>query len=290
MDILNRVSPRRFYEIDSFLAFLSIYEDKVREKAYLSLLRDNKKIIQGSVCVEAGCGLGIMSAQLARLGAKKVYAVEVNPELFRLALERLAPFPNVEVILCDIRDFEPKERVDVLVHEFYGQLLYDEDLYLLAKLRFKPRHILPDSGALLCGTASVEDWDDEIIDQAVIRRLDSVIVSGLFDEYGVRPRIPVLSWSAKKGLSVQSSVSLKGRKGDILFFGIEVCHQGRTICRSGRCDNWSLGWTWRKGDAFSFDFSKEGGSASSPRAPEALFYWLKDTGARASRRSISKMA
>lgn len=274
MDILNKVSARRFYDIDSFLAFLSIYEDKARERAYLRLLRANRESIRGAVCVEAGSGLGVMSAEMARLGAKKVYAVEVNPELFQLSRQRLARYPNVEVVRSDIRDFAPAEKIDVLVHEFFGQLLYDEDLYALGRLRFKPRLVLPDSGALLCGTARVEDWDDDVIDAKVIERLDSVIVSGLFDEEGVKPKLEVLRWSAKGGIEGERRVSLDGRKGDLLYFGIEVRHRGKTVCRSGVCDNWSFGWTWRKGDAFSFGFSPAGGSKASPRAPEALFRWL----------------
>lgn len=275
MDILNKVSPKRFYDIDSFLAFLSIYEDKARERAYLRLLRASREAIRGAVCVEAGAGLGVMSAEMARLGAKKVYAVEVNPELYQLSMQRLAPFPNVEVVNADIRDFEPREKVDVLVHEFFGQLLYDEDLYALEELRFKPRLVLPDSGALVCGTAFTSDWDDDVIDAAVVKRFDSVIVSGLFDEEGVRPTQEVLTWSAKAGIEGERIVSLSGKKGDLLYFGIEVRHGGKLICRSGVCDNWSFGWTWRKGERFSFAFGPAGGSRASPRAPEALFRWLK---------------
>jgi SAM-dependent methyltransferase len=276
MDILNKVSPARFYEVDSFLAFLSIYEDKKRERAYLRLLRDNADAIRGAVCVEAGSGLGIMSEAMAKLGAKKVYAVEVNPELFELSRQRLARYPNVEVVRADIRDFKPREKVGVLVHEFYGQLLYDEDLFALADLKFKPALVLPDSGALLCGVASVDDWDDDVIDEAVIKRFDSVIVSGLFDEEGVRPGIKVLEWSAKKGLDGERTVDLSTLRGNLLYFGIEVRHGGKMICRSGICDNWSFGWTWRKADRFTFSFSAPGGTRKIQRAPEALFKWLKD--------------
>jgi SAM-dependent methyltransferase len=276
MDILNRVSPKRFYEFDSFLAFLSIYEDKARERAYLKLLRSNKDAIAGAVCVEAGCGLGVMSAELARLGAKKVYAVEVNPELYELSRIRLAKYPNVEVVRSDIREFCPSERIDVLVHEFYGQLLYDEDLYTLADLRFKPSLVLPDSGSLLCGTANVDEWDDEVIDDEVIKRFDSIIVSGLFDEEGVRPTLEVLTWSAERGIDGERVVDLSGKKGNLVYFGIEVRHAGKLVCRSGVCDNWSFGWTWRKADRFSFVFSPPSGSRSEPGTPEAIFRWLKD--------------
>jgi SAM-dependent methyltransferase len=276
MDVLNKVGPKRFFEIDSFLAFLSIYEDKVREKAYLRLLRANRAAIKGKVCVEAGCGLGIMSEALAKLGARKVYAVELNPELFELAKARLAPYANVTVVRGDIRDFEPPESVDVLVHEFFGQLLYDESLCALARLRFTPSLVIPDGGALVCGVANVDEWDDEVIDEAVIERFDSVIVSGLFDEEGVRPDLEVLRWSAAEGIEAERVVDLAGRPGNLLYFGIEIRHRGEFVCRSGECDNWSFGWTWRKADRFAFAFTAPGGTRKIPRAPEALFRWLED--------------
>jgi len=81
MDILNRVSPQRFRAVGDLLAFISIYEGTKRTRAFRSLLRANAKIIRGSVCVEAGWGLGIFSIEMARLGARKVYAVEQNPLL-----------------------------------------------------------------------------------------------------------------------------------------------------------------------------------------------------------------
>jgi hypothetical protein len=276
MDILNKVSAKRFEEIDSFLAFLSIYEDKEREKAYLRLLSDNAASIRGAVCVEAGSGLGVMSAKMATLGARKVYAVEANPELFQLSKERLARFPAVEVVHADIRDFDPPEPVAVLVHEFYGQLLYDEDLNVLSSLKFSPRLVLPDSGALLCGLADSDDWEDEVIDASVVKRFDSVIVSGLFDETDMRaPDIEVVSWSAKAGLSAPWKVDLAGRAGDLVYFGIEVRHGKTLVCRSALCDNWSYGWTWRKADRFRLSFAEPGRRGPVPRQPEALFEWLR---------------
>ncbi len=85
MDILNRVSARRFRDVDNLLAFISIYDDVRRTRSFRSLLRANARLIQGAVCVEGGCGLGILSIEMARLGARKVYAVEHNPLLAQIA-------------------------------------------------------------------------------------------------------------------------------------------------------------------------------------------------------------
>ena len=194
MDILNRLPQRRYEAADDLLAFVSIYDDKERTKAYLKLLRASRSHIQGRVCVESGCGMGIMSEELARLGAAKVYAVEVNPHLYQIAKERLSQYPNVTVVNTDIREFRPREQVDVLVHEHYGQMLYDEELHVLSRLRFRPGMVLPDGGRLRCGTTTLARMKDEVITPTVMRQLGGVLVTGLFDESGLRLRRTCAEW------------------------------------------------------------------------------------------------
>jgi predicted RNA methylase len=125
MDILNRLATRRFREIDDLLAFISIYDDSHRTRSFVSLLRSNSKLIRDGVCVEGGCGLGVFAAEMARRGARKVYAVEHNPLLARLARKRFASLPKeiarrIELVECSLEDFRPPTPVNLLMHEFYG--------------------------------------------------------------------------------------------------------------------------------------------------------------------------
>ena len=253
MDIVNELHPRRFAEVDDLLAFISIYEDRKRSRAYLSLLRKNRRWIRGGVCVDAGCGWGMFSQEMARLGARKIYAVEANPLLVRMARQRLANYPNVEVIHEEIQDFRPPEPVDVLVHEFFGQLLYDEDIHVLENLRFVPRYWLPDGAQLSGGVMDARDLVDETVTLPVLQQLEGVLVAGLFDDAGVPLTFPVLKWSPSR-FRYHVEYDISTTQGDVLYLGLEIYHRGQKVCQAGECENWSYVWTPRRGNRFRLEF------------------------------------
>jgi hypothetical protein len=262
MDILNHLSPRRFREVDDLLAFISIYDDTRRTRAFRALLRAHQKKIRGAVCVEGGCGLGLFAVEMAKLGARKVFAIEQSPLLAKLARERMAKLPRavsqrIEIIEMPLQDFQPSQPIEVLVHEFYGQLLYDEDLWVLENLKFQPELVLPDGGELLAGVVSSQRYRDRIVTTELLQSLDSVLVAGLFEERLNELQFPVLRWEFGKGLS-QITTNLNDRKGDLLCFGVAVTHKGKRLCEAGRCPNWSYVWTPRIGDRFAFEFRRAG--------------------------------
>jgi hypothetical protein len=258
MDILNHLSPRRFREVDDLLAFISIYDDTRRTRAFRALLRTHQKQIRGAVCVEGGCGLGLFAEDMAKLGARHVFAVEQNPFLAKLARQRFAGLPaalsqRLEVIEMPLQEFRPPQKIGVLVHEFYGQLLYDEDLWVLENLRFEPELVLPDGGELLAGVVSSQHYLDRVVTSGLLKALDGVLVAGLFEEKLRELQFPVLRWKFGKGLSSINN-HLGDQEGDLLCFGVTVTHQGRRICEAGRCPNWSYVWTPRRGNSFKFEF------------------------------------
>lgn len=271
MDILNSLSPRRFREADDLLAFISIYDDDRRTRVYLKLIRSNKRQIRGSVCAEGGAGLGIFAAEMARLGARKVYAVEQNPLLARLARLRFQKLPRdlsrrIELVEGPLQGFCPPVPVHVLVHEFYGQLLYDEDLWVLDQLRFQPDFVLPDGGELRAGIVSSRAYRDRVITSDVVRGLRGVLVSGLFEERLRELRTPILRWKFGEGLQTMEH-SFTKRKGDLLCLGLVVRHEDKDVCEAGRCPNWAYAWTPRLGNAVSLGFRRSRGGM------ECLFRW-----------------
>jgi hypothetical protein len=273
MDILNRLSPRRFREVDDLLAFISIYDDTRRTRAFRKLLRVHQKQIRGAVCVEGGCGLGLFAEEMAKLGARHVFAVEQNPLLAQLARQRFAALPaafsrHLEVIEMPLQEFLPPQKIDVLVHEFYGQLLYDEELWVLENLQFQPKLVLPDGGELLAGVVSSQRYLDRVMTGDLLKSLKGVLVAGLFEERLNELQFPVLRWQFGRGL-VQIENSLDDKEGDLLCFGVAVTHQRKKICEAGRCPNWSYVWTPRKGDRFEFEFRP----AAAGR--ECYFHWIE---------------
>ncbi|MBI4548723.1 MAG: hypothetical protein HY707_12125 [Ignavibacteriae bacterium] len=273
MNILNQVSPKRFRTIDDLLAFISIYDDYKRTQAYQRLLRAYKNKIKGSVCVEGGCGLGIFSTEMVKLGARKVYAIEQNPLLANLARNKIDNLPKylaqrIEVVEEPLQSFQPRRHIDVLVQELYGQLLYDEDLWVLEHLKFKPDVVLPNRGELLAGVVSSASYRDAVVTPGVIEQLQGVLVDGLLEEKLTELRFPVLEWKYGKGLT-HVRRSIKGLKGDLLCFGVSLTHNEKRICEAGKCPNWSYVWTARAGDKFEFTFQKSSASLG------CFFRWIR---------------
>jgi len=274
MDILNSLPPRRFREVDDLLAFISIYDDTRRTRAFRRLLRAQQKHIRGAVCAEGGCGLAVLSIEMAKLGARYVYAIEQNPLLAKLARQRIAQLPNklaqrLEVIETPLQEFRPPQKIDVLVHEFYGQLLYDEDLWVLENLKFKPKLVLPDGGELLAGVVSSQRYTDEVVTSARLKALDGALIAGLFEEKLHALQFPVLRWRFGKGLA-QIKSTFANQSGDLLCFGVAVTHRGQRICEAGRCPNWSYVWTPRAGDRFVFQFRPDAENSGM----DCDFRWL----------------
>ena len=268
MDIMNNISDHRYEEVDDLLAFVSIYDDKNRTKAYKKMLKNNKDKIIGKVCVEAGCGFGIFSEYLAQLGASKVYAVERNPLLFEQAKQRLTKYSNIELVQSDIRDFSPDVPVNVLVHELFGQLLYDEDLFALEGLLFSPTHFFPNKAILTGGCIDSQQLVDETVTTNVLKQLDGCLVSGLFDENGLDLDFPVMSWEPANS-RFSGKVDISNRTGDLLYFGLQIFHDDELICTAGPCDNWSFVWTPRTVDQFTLEFKR------AERGMDVFFTWQK---------------
>jgi len=269
MDILNELPEERFDELDDLLAFISIYDDENRTRAYFKMLEQNRDKIEGKVCLEAGCGFGLISEHLARLGAKKVFAVEMNPHLYKIAKQRLASYNNVQVIQSDILDFRPAEKIDVLVHELFGQLLYDEDIYTLDRLRFAPGLVLPEKAVLMGGCLDSAGLVDESVTPQVLHKLNGALVSGLFDDEDIELMFPVMNWEFSKS-TYETICDISAYTGDVLYFGLQILHEDKVICQAGICSNWSFVWTRRCGDRFNVSF--EPGN----RGTLSYFKWITD--------------
>jgi predicted RNA methylase len=91
-------------------------------------------VAPGSTVLEFGCGTGALS-YFAAQRARKVYAVEINPELANEARRLLARNTNgdrVEVVLGDAFEYTPPEPVDVVICEMlHVGLLREKQLPVL---------------------------------------------------------------------------------------------------------------------------------------------------------------
>ncbi len=121
--------------------------DEVRMSTYARAI--DALVPEGSVVVDVGTGSGVLAC-LAAKRARKVYAIEHSALLDRAkVLVESNGLRNVELLHVHSRDFDPGEKVDVLLHEQIGMNLVDEDM--IANLGDLRRRILAPDGIVLPG-------------------------------------------------------------------------------------------------------------------------------------------
>lgn len=92
--------------------------DKARTENFRKAIEREVKI--GDIVLDGGTGSGILALFAARAGAKKVYAVEVAPDLYEMAIRnvRANSYENViDVINADMKELNIPDQIDVFVCE-----------------------------------------------------------------------------------------------------------------------------------------------------------------------------
>jgi SAM-dependent methyltransferase len=139
--------------------------------------KELKKYCKDTVVLDVGAGLGLLSLMACRAGAKKVYAVEVNP-LAIAALKKLKEDENLlqlEIIQAASWDINLPEQVDIIVHEIFGPFLLDEMcLYTLNDVK---KHLKP-GGRLI---PEKFGFDFKFFDTETIESIN--YISGLSQSY-----------------------------------------------------------------------------------------------------------
>lgn len=121
--------------------------DKARTETYQRAIKEN--ISPGDIVIDFGTGTGILAIFAAKAGARKVYAIEKTSiiELAKkLAVDNKVE-DTIEFIQADARDVELPEKVDVIVSEWFGIFVFQENM--LPDLLFLRDRFLKPSGKLL---------------------------------------------------------------------------------------------------------------------------------------------
>lgn len=127
--ILQSIDQIRLMQIQNFYpnagSYRSVMADADRNTFYKNAI---DKYCKDKIVLDLGAGLGLLSLMAIRAGAKKVYALEVNPIAVK-ALKKLKEdenLLNLVIIESSSWDAELPEKVDVIVHEIFGPFLVDE--------------------------------------------------------------------------------------------------------------------------------------------------------------------
>ncbi|QKY21354.1 methyltransferase domain-containing protein [Halolamina sp. CBA1230] len=140
-DLANAAEFSDLYEHEKMLA------DSVRVEHYAAAIR--RHVSPGDVVVDLGTGTGLLAIIAARQGAT-VYAID-HSEFIDVA-EDIAAYNDVTGIQFEqvhSRDFEPPERVDVILHEQMGDDLFNENM--VENVLDLKRRVLAEDGTILPG-------------------------------------------------------------------------------------------------------------------------------------------
>merc|ERR1719499_1673027 len=106
-------------------------DDEPRTKAYEEAITNRLAGMGGeAVVVDIGTGaLALLAIMAAKAGARKVYAIEINPGAAKLAKEAVAKQKlqdKIEVIEGNSMEVDLPEKADLIVSELIGSIATQE--------------------------------------------------------------------------------------------------------------------------------------------------------------------
>lgn len=113
------------------MIYYQMLADSMKMDAYVSAL--HRVVKPGMTVLDAGTGLGVMGTIAARLGAKKVWAVDDHPVIYQA--QQLARENGVgDIVEClrgdlfDASILDKIGKVDLILSEFVGEEIFDEGI------------------------------------------------------------------------------------------------------------------------------------------------------------------
>ena len=73
----------------------------VRRESAICRILDQANVREGAAVLDVACGTGVLIPDYLRRGAKEVTAVDISPEMVRIAAEKYREEPKVQVICAD---------------------------------------------------------------------------------------------------------------------------------------------------------------------------------------------
>lgn len=112
-------------------------DDEPRTKAYEAAIQRRLKGIQDAIVVDIGTGaLALLAIMAAKAGAKKVYAIEINPAAAQLAkkeVQKQKLQDVIEVIEGDSMQVDLPGKADLIVSELLGSIATQEGVEPIIK-------------------------------------------------------------------------------------------------------------------------------------------------------------
>ena len=125
----------------------TLLKDRLRTRSYWKAIENS--VLPSDIIVDIGCGSGVLTFFAAIKGCRKIYAVDDSAiiDCAEETARRNNLHHNIEFVKKDILQFEPQEKIDLLIHEQIGSLIWDEDL--LGKVTYIRDNFLKKNGRIL---------------------------------------------------------------------------------------------------------------------------------------------
>ncbi len=120
----TKPNPREYWSITE-----GVFNCLIDEERTLAFQKSIAQTVSpGDVVVDMGSGTGVLAMFAAQAGAKKVYAVEFDPNNIKFLRNVFAlnGYNQIEILEGDIRDIKLPEQVDVIIGEMIATALVEE--------------------------------------------------------------------------------------------------------------------------------------------------------------------
>jgi natural product biosynthesis luciferase-like monooxygenase protein/amino acid adenylation domain-containing protein len=230
-------SVAEFYVYDDLL-YDAMTNDQKRNESYRLAI---KQSVRDKVVVEIGTGKDAIMARIcAKEGAKKVYAIELNEEVYEQAKEKVKELGLSEKIILihgDATKVELPEKGDVCVSEIVGSIGGSEGSAVIIN---ESRRLLKEEHIMIPCRSNTEfavvSLPQELLDQQGFTQTPFNYVNKIFDEVGYPFDLRI----CVKGLSEEALLSNRAPFEDLNYkeiIELETSHEfSFNIHKKGRMD------------------------------------------------------
>ena len=103
--------------------------DMVKSDAIIGKILDNTEVGAGMDVLDVACGTGVMFDYYLTRGVASVIGIDISPEMARIAAEKYAGEPKVQVICGDVEEYPFDRRFDrVVVYNAFPHFPYPKRL------------------------------------------------------------------------------------------------------------------------------------------------------------------
>ncbi len=127
--------------------------EMIRDDDVIDEILDNAGVVPGSRVLDVACGTGVLIPDYLSRKVASVTAVDISPEMARLAADKFAGQPSVKVICCDAETADMGGVFDNIV--IYNAFPHFSDPSSL--FRNLCRHLAP-GGTLTVAHGKSRDW------------------------------------------------------------------------------------------------------------------------------------